>query len=66
MNDVKPRLSGPAAAAVACVAIVCIAALEGVALWQGIDGTQFMAVMAVIAALGGVAVGVKGGDILRK
>jgi len=66
MNDVKPRLTGPAAAAVGCVAIVCISVLEGIALWQGIDGTQFMAVIATIAALGGVAVGFKGSDILRK
>lgn len=66
MNDVKPRLTGPAAAAVGCVAIVCISVLEGIALWQGIDGTQFMAVIAAIAALGGGIAGIKAGDLFRK
>lgn len=66
MTDQKPKLSGPTAAAVACVAIIAISALEGIALWQGIDGTQFMAVIAAIAALGGVPVGIKLGDLLKR
>lgn len=60
------KMSGVTAAAVACVAIAAIAILEGMALWQGIDGTQFMGVIAVIAALGGAAAGVKIGDFFKK
>ena len=66
MNDVKPRLSGLAAAAVACVAIVALAVLEGIALSQGIDGTQFIGVAVAIASIGGAAVGIKVGDIFRR
>ena len=35
------------------VAIVCIALLELVALWQGIDGTLLSMVVAVISGLAG-------------
>lgn len=66
MSNQKPKLSGTAAAVVGCVAIVAIAGLEALALWRGIDGTQFMAVVAAIAALGGGVAGVKVGDIFRR
>lgn len=66
MTNQKPKLSGPTAAAVSCVAIIALAVLEGIALWQGIDGTQFMAVVAAIAALGGGVAGIKVGDILKR
>ena len=65
MSDTKPRLSGTAAAIVGCVAIGAITILEGIALWRGIDGTQFAACVAAIAALGGGIAGVKIGDIFR-
>ena len=35
------------------IAIVCITALEIVALWQGIDGAVFGIVIAALAGLGG-------------
>jgi len=38
-------------------AMVCITALEAVALYQGINGTVFMLVVAALAGLGGYEVG---------
>jgi len=38
-------------------AMVCITALEAVALFQGINGTVFMLVVAALAGLGGYEVG---------
>ena len=38
-------------------AIVTIGALEGLALYRGIDGQFFALVIAAIAALGGVKIG---------
>lgn len=66
MSNAKPRLSGPAAAAVACVSIIALAVLEGIALSKGINGTQFIGVAIAIAGIGGAAVGVKVSDIFRR
>lgn len=41
------------------VAIAGIVILEGIALYQGINGTALAAVIAVIAGLAGYSVGVK-------
>ena len=43
----------------ACVAMVCVTALEIYALYRGIDGTVLAAVIAVIAGLGGYVAGKK-------
>ena len=43
----------------ACVAMVCVTALEIYALSRGIDGTALAAAVAVIAGLGGYVVGKK-------
>jgi hypothetical protein len=40
-----------------CLAIVCITAIEVVALWRGIDGKLMGAAIAALAGLGGFAVG---------
>lgn len=37
-------------------AIVCITGLEGIALWQGIDGVLFGVAIAAISGLGGYQV----------
>ena len=34
-------------------AMVCITALEGIALWRGVDGAVFGFVIAALAGLGG-------------
>ncbi len=39
-----------------CVAIMCITALEMMALWKGIDGTLLMLVIAVIAGAAGIMI----------
>lgn len=41
----------------AMLAAVLIAILEAVALWKGLDGAYFSAVIAMIAGLGGFQVG---------
>ncbi len=41
----------------AMLAAVLIAVLEAVALWKGMDGAYFSAVIAVIAGLGGFEIG---------
>lgn len=43
----------------ACVAMICVTALEIYALHQGIDGTLLAAAVGVIAGLGGFIVGKK-------
>jgi len=48
MNKIKSRTKE--------VAIIAIAVLEGIALHQGIDGTLFSVVIAVIAGLAGYSV----------
>ncbi|KKM13589.1 hypothetical protein LCGC14_1714740 [marine sediment metagenome] len=35
------------------VAMICISALEGIALWRGVDGAVFGIVIAALAGLGG-------------
>jgi len=44
------------------VAIVCIAGLEGLAIWRGIDGIYFVPAVAAIAGLGGY----KAKDLIAK
>lgn len=44
-------------ALVASITIIAIAALEGYALTQGIDGTALTAALAAIAGLGGAGIG---------
>lgn len=45
--------------AVACVAIVSIASIEGVALATGHDGVMFAGTLALLGSIVGVAFGVK-------
>lgn len=39
------------------IAIVCLSALEGIAIYRHEDGTMFMPIVAAIAALAGVKLG---------
>lgn len=39
------------------IAIICIAVLEGIALWRGMDGAIFGLAIAAIAGLGGFTIG---------
>ena len=41
---------------VVLVAIICIAILEGLAMWQGIDGRGFGIAVAAIAGLAGFTI----------
>ena len=66
MSNAKPRLSGPAAAAVLIVVALCLTAIQLMALYQGINGTMMSLTVGGLVAIGAGAGGVKLGDILRK
>jgi len=62
MTDSKPINK----TAVAITGIICLTALEGFALYQGVNGTVLSAVVMVIAGLVGGAVGFKVKDVFFK
>ena len=66
MNNAKPRLSGPAAAAVLVTVAMCLTAIELYALHQGVDGTMMSLTIGGLVAIAAGVGGVKAGDILRR
>jgi len=47
------KLTGGWAAGVIVTIVLCVTALEGIALWQGIDGVQLVGVVGALLAFGG-------------
>lgn len=43
----------------ACVAMVCVTALEIFAIWKGVNGVSLAAAVGAICGLGGYAIGSK-------
>jgi hypothetical protein len=60
------KLTGGWAAAVIIVIVGCVTTLEGIALWQGIDGVQLVGVVGALLAFGGALFGFTAKGVLTK